>query len=114
MKGPEPISITYRLRPFLCFFDLLVGTVIVIFVFQPGGAGNILAFPVLDIPVVVGVVVFDVVAGLEVLVGVMHEVFHAFFGFRIIVDWRGRCAVDLRWWDVALADPASPAFRVLS
>mgnify|MGYP000743911137 CR=1 FL=1 len=109
MKGPGPISMTYGVRPFLCFIDLLVGTVIVIFDFQPGGAGNILAFPVL-----VGVVVLDVVVGLEVLVGVMHQIFHAFFGFGIIVDWRGRCAVDLRWWDVALADPASPAFRVLS
>lgn len=72
MKGPGPISMTYGFRPFLCFFDLLVGTVIVIFDFQPGDDGNILTLPVLDIPVVVGVVVFDVVAGLELLIGVMH------------------------------------------
>ena len=34
MKGPGPISMTYGFRPFLCFIDLLVGTVIVIFDFQ--------------------------------------------------------------------------------
>lgn len=47
------------------------------------------------------VVILDIIAGLEVLVGVTHEVFHAFFGFGIIVDWRWRCAVDLSWRHVA-------------
>ena len=60
-------------------------------------SGDVFVLPVLDIPVVARVVVFDVIAGLEVLVGVTHEVFHAFFGSGIIVDWRWRCAVNLSW-----------------
>lgn len=48
-----------------------------------------------------GVVVLDIITGLEVLVGMVHERLDAFIGFRIIIDWLWRCCINLGWWHVA-------------
>ena len=59
---------------------------LIVLIVQCEGAGDVFALQVLDIPVVVGVVVLNVITGLEVLVGMVHERLDAFI--PIFSTWR--------------------------